>query len=252
MKTPNGPSVLVVDDDPIIRNLLQHYFSKEGLHVLTAEDGTAMRQVLANNPVDLVLLDLMLPEEDGLALTRYCRERSDIPIIILTSKSHTIDRIVGLEMGADDYIVKPFEPREVLARIRTVLRRHSRTAAPVPTVPTVATVPSAPTAAEILHFAGWRFDLSQFKLSSPQGHTIRLTKGEASLLLVFLRNPARVITRDHLLALTRNDDSGPYDRGIDVLVSRLRRKLDDDSTNPRFIKTVRGVGYLFAAAVERV
>lgn len=246
MTAATGVRVLVVDDDPIIRDLLQHYLSKEGLHVHTVADGAAMRQILTTMTVDLVLLDLMLPEEDGLTLTRYFRERSNLPIIILTSKGDPIDRIVGLEMGADDYIVKPFEPREVLARIRSVLRRHATALQPSPPAS-----PAALPAEQLLRFADWCFDLAQYRLLSPHGTPVKLTKGETDLLLTFLRRPHQVITRDQLLTFTRNSELGPYDRGIDVQISRLRRKLEDDPANPRLIKTIRGIGYLFAASVTR-
>ena len=248
--------ILVVDDDPVIRDLLKEYLSNESYHVTTAGNGMEMRRVMAETPVDLVLLDLMMPGEDGLTLTRYFREHSDVAIIILTSKSDAVDRVVGLEMGADDYISKPFDLREILARIRSVLRRHN--AASTEVVPEIDAelkpqprLPGSNTTINTLCFSGWELNLDLCQLLSPQNEEIPLTKGEYQLLLAFLEHPKRVLTRNELLDITHNDEIGPYDRGIDIQVSRLRRKLGDDPTNPELIKTVRGIGYALATVVTK-
>jgi len=232
--------ILVVDDQRETSDVVRDYLIGEGYRVSIAEDGTRMRRVLAQSHADLIILDLMLPGEDGLTLARSLRsEQPAVGIIILTGRSDTIDRIVGLEMGADDYLPKPFHLRELLARIKSVLRRvHAR----------IGDQPSA--ARSHAHFAGWNFDLSSRELQSPSGTEVRLTAGEFDLLATFVRNANQVLSRDRLLDLTRNREAGPFDRTIDVLVGRLRRKLDDTSQNPTLIKTVRGGGYMFTPAVK--
>lgn len=230
--------ILVVDDEPAICELVHSYLSAEGFRVSTAGDGEAMRRVMASTPVDLVILDLMLPGQDGFTLTRYLREHSDVGIIILTGKGATVDRVVGLEMGADDYLAKPFDLRELLARVRSVLRRagasHKRANADT-----------------IVRFAGWRMDFSTRRLFSPGNIDTPLTTGEFDLLAVFVNHPNRVLSRDELLDLTRGRAAGPFDRTIDVQVGRLRQKIEPDAQQPTFIKTVRGAGYLFTPPVER-
>jgi two-component system OmpR family response regulator len=231
--------ILVVDDQQEICDLVQDYLTSEGYRVSTAHDGPGMRRVLSQAPVDLVILDLMLPGEDGLTLARALRSDSGIGIIILTGRGETVDRIIGLEMGADDYLPKPFHLRELLARVKSVLRRvQSRTGdSPSP-------------ARSRAQFAGWHLDLSSRELLSPTGEEIRLTTGEFDLLTAFVNNANQVLSRDRLLDLARNREAGPFDRTIDVQVGRLRRKLEDDPQNPNLIKTVRGSGYIFTPPVD--
>jgi len=231
--------ILVVDDQKEICDVVQEYLTGEGYRVSTASDGSGMRRVLGQSHVDLVILDLMLPGEDGLTLARGLRDESGIGIIILTGRGETVDRIIGLEMGADDYLPKPFHLRELLARVKSVLRRvQSRTGEPSQTARTRA------------RFAGWDLDLSSRELISPAGQEVRLTTGEFDLLAAFVNNPNQVLSRDRLLDLARNREAGPFDRTIDVQVGRLRRKLEDDPQNPSLIKTVRGSGYIFTPTVE--
>ena len=231
--------ILVVDDQKEICDVVQEYLTGEGYRVSTAHDGTGMRRVLGQHHIDLVILDLMLPGEDGLTLARSLRNESGIGIIILTGRGETVDRIIGLEMGADDYLPKPFHLRELLARVKSVLRRvQSRVGEPGQPVRTNA------------RFAGWSLDLSSRELLSPVGQQVRLTTGEFDLLAAFVNNPNQVLSRDRLLDLARNREAGPFDRTIDVQVGRLRRKLEDDPQNPSLIKTVRGSGYIFTPTVE--
>jgi two-component system OmpR family response regulator len=231
--------ILVVDDQKEICEVVQQYLSSEGYRVSVAYDGTGMRRVMGQNAIDLVILDLMLPGEDGLTLARQLREESGVGIIILTGRGETVDRIIGLEMGADDYLPKPFHLRELLARVKSVLRRvQSRTGEP------------SQAARSHARFAGWSLDLSSRELTSPQGQEVRLTTGEFDLLAAFVNNPNQVLSRDRLLDLARNREAGPFDRTIDVQVGRLRRKLEEDPQNPSLIKTVRGSGYIFTPTVE--
>jgi two-component system phosphate regulon response regulator OmpR len=199
-----------------------------------------MRRAL-ERPTDLILLDLVMPGEDGLTLAREVRARSQVPIIILSGKGDTIDRVVGLELGADDYIAKPFHLREVLARIKTVLRRAESDLA--------REGGSRPSAGDVLTFDGWRLDPARRELRAPDGRLVELTSSEFSLLLVFVRHPQRVLTRDQIMDLTKGHDWSPLDRSIDNQVRRLRRKIEASPEEPRVIKTVRGAGYQFACAV---
>jgi len=231
--------LLVVDDQREICDVIQDYLSGEGYRVSTAHDGAGMRRALAQSPVDLVILDLMLPGEDGLMLARSLRDESNVGIIILTGRGETVDRIIGLEMGADDYLPKPFHLRELLARVKSVLRRVSN-----------RTVERAPAPRSKARFAGWNLDLSSRELFSPAGREVRLTTGEFDLLAAFVNNANQVLTRDRLLDLARNREAGPFDRTIDVQVGRLRRKLEDDPQRPSMIKTVRGTGYIFTPTVD--
>jgi DNA-binding response OmpR family regulator len=232
--------ILVVDDQKEICDVVQEYLTGEGYRVSTANDGNGMRRVLGQSHVDLVILDLMLPGEDGLTLARGLRDESGIGIIILTGRGETVDRIIGLEMGADDYLPKPFHLRELLARVKSVLRRvQSRTGEP-----------GQSSARSHAQFAGWSLDLSSRELMSPGGEEVRLTTGEFDLLAAFVNNPNQVLSRDRLLDLARNREAGPFDRTIDVQVGRLRRKLEEDPQNPTLIKTVRGSGYIFTPTVE--
>jgi two-component system OmpR family response regulator len=238
--------VLVVDDELRIRTMLRRYFVEEGFKVSDAGDGADMRAVLEREAIDLVLLDLMMPGEDGLSLTRYIRQRSEIPIIILTGKGDLIDRVAGLETGADDYITKPFELREILARIRTVMRRAGQRTAPATTVSGSA---SGENASEVLVFEGWRLDLLRRELRRLNGELVPLTAGEFELLCVFVRHPNRVLNRDQVIDLVKGREWAAYERGVDTQVMRLRKKVETDPSNPSLIKTVRGAGYVFAAAV---
>lgn len=238
MKTTGN--LLVVDDQKEICEVVEQYLSSEGYRVSVAHDGEGMRRVMAQQAIDLVILDLMLPGEDGLALARQLRETSNLGIIILTGRGETVDRIIGLEMGADDYLPKPFHLRELLARVKSVLRRvSSRMGEEKPT--------GTPSRAR---FAGWQLDLATRELMSPQGEEVRLTTGEFDLLAAFVNNANQVLSRDRLLDLARNREAGPFDRTIDVQVGRLRRKLESDAQNPTIIKTVRGTGYIFTPSVE--
>jgi two-component system, OmpR family, response regulator len=241
------PHILVVDDDPMIRSLLRRYLVGEGLRVSEAIDGAGIRAALAHGPVHAVLLDLVMPGEDGLSLARMIRQRSNVPIIMLTGKGELIDRVVGLESGADDYITKPFELRELLARIRAVIRRTGPQ--PVPELATTSTAPTAP--GEILSFEGWTLDLVKRELRDPAGGEILLTAGEFELLRVFASHPNRVLSRDRLIELVKGRDWASFDRAIDTQVGRLRKKIEADPANPTLIKTVRGGGYIFAAAVRQ-
>jgi DNA-binding response OmpR family regulator len=231
--------ILVVDDQQEICDVVQDYLSGEGYRVSTAHDGAGMRRALAQSRVDLIILDLMLPGEDGLTLARSLRDESNIGIIILTGRGETVDRIIGLEMGADDYLPKPFHLRELLARVKSVLRRVTSRTADKASAPRLKA-----------RFAGWNLDLSSRELFSPDGREVRLTTGEFDLLAAFVNNANQVLTRDRLLDLARNREAGPFDRTIDVQVGRLRRKLEDDPQRPSMIKTVRGTGYIFTPTVE--
>ena len=231
--------ILVVDDHAEIREMLQTYLTQQGYRVSVAADGTNLRRTIDQESVDLVILDLMLPGEDGLSLTRYLREHFDVAIIILTGRGEIVDRIVGLELGADDYIAKPFDLRELLARTKSVLRRANKSASAV----------EEPQ--QKVLFAGWALELDTRQLYSPQGSEVPLTTGEFELLVGFVNHPNKVLSRDELLDLTRNRKATPFDRSIDVQVGRLRRKIETNPDRPSIIKTVRGAGYVFATKVER-
>lgn len=237
MDTP--PCILVVDDDREIRTLLAEYLDANQFRTLTAGDGATMWRTLDGARVDLIVLDLTLPGEDGLTLCRNLRARSGLPVIMLTARSEPIDRIVGLEMGADDYMSKPFEPRELVARIRNVLRR-TRSLPPNLEAP----------AARRMSFGSWILDLGARHLLDPEGMVIMLSGAEFRLLKVFLDHPNRVLNRDQLLNLTKGHDADPFDRSIDLQVSRLRQKLGDDAKAPHLIKTLRNEGYLLAVPVS--
>jgi DNA-binding response OmpR family regulator len=231
--------ILVVDDQQEICDLVREYLSDEGFRVSTANDGAGLREEMARGPVDLVILDLVLRGEDGLQLARELRSQSDIGIIMLTGRGETVDRIIGLEMGADDYLSKPFHLRELLARVRSVLRRGASRGGDKSTAPRAR-----------IRFAGWNLDLASRELVSPSGEEVRLTTGEFELLAAFVSNANQVLSRDRLLDLSRHREAGPFDRTIDVQVGRLRRKLEEDPKNPTMIKTVRGGGYIFTPPVE--
>lgn len=229
--------ILVVDDDPELRQLLHEYFSGWGYTVLLASDGAQMQEQLSRQNVDLVILDLMLPGEDGLALCRNLRIKSSMPILMLTASGDEVNRIIGLEMGADDYIHKPFIPRELLARVKNILRRSGE-----------AGGHAAP--ARALHFANWILDLNAHHLVDAAGVVVSLSSGEFRLLKALADNPNRVLSRDQLLEVFSNREAAPFDRTIDVMISRLRRRLCDDGEEP-LIKTVRNEGYMLNTHVER-
>ncbi|OGA55570.1 MAG: DNA-binding response regulator [Betaproteobacteria bacterium RIFCSPLOWO2_12_FULL_65_14] len=231
--------ILIVDDDAETRSLLQAYLHKRGYRVTTTADGRGLRRALDSARPDLVVLDLMLPGADGLALCRDLRTRSSVPIIMLTARGEEADRIAGLETGADDYLSKPFNPRELVARIKSVLRRVRRSPANL-----------EPEPVQSYRFAGWTLELAARKLTSPAGVAELLSRTEFRLLRVLLEHPDRVLTREQLIELMVSRDAGPFDRAIDVQVSRLRQRLREDAREPRIIKTRRGAGYVLAAQVE--
>lgn len=231
--------ILIVDDDAEIRSLLSKYLLKNGLRVTAVADGRAMWQALDAGRIDLIVLDLMLPGDDGLTLCRTLRAKSsDIPVIMLTARGEETDRIVGLEMGADDYLAKPFSARELLARIKAILRR-------------ARSLPQnlRPDSARRIRFADWVLDTVQRQLISAEGVVTPLAGVEYRLLRIFLNHPNRVLNRDQLVDLTQGKEADPLDRSIDVQVGRLRHRLRDDPREPRLIKTVRGEGYVLAVAV---
>ena len=233
------PSVIVVDDDQALRDLLTRYLGEQGFEVTGAEDGVALDRVLEEGvQPDVILLDLMMPGEDGLSIARRLRNTLSVPIIMLSARGEDIDRIVGLEVGADDYLPKPFNPRELLARIRAVLRRYETnetTSAPPPNV--------APVANEVEQGA-FRIDLDMHSLTI-DGSPVSLTEGEFQLLRVFMEQPRRLLSRDTLMDLLKGYDRSPFDRSIDVRMTRLRRKIEPDPSQPRHLLTIRGEGYVF-------
>jgi len=226
--------VLIVEDDRQVRETVADYLSTHGYEVAQAADGAAMRKALGAELPDLVLLDVRLPGEDGLALARWLRERHDVAIIMLTAAGEVIDRVVGLEVGADDYIGKPFDLRELLARMKSVLRRAEKSRAQ----------PAAGASRRVL-FGTCQLDLDRHQLIGASGEDIALTAMEFDLLRAFAEHPNRVLSRDQLLTLTRNREWEPFDRSIDIRIARLRRKIEDDPDNPKTIKTIRGSGYIF-------
>ena len=232
-------SILIVDDDPEIRRLLVDYLARNGFDAVSARDGREMWQALERHAIDLVVLDLMLPDTDGLTLCRDLRAKSNLPVLMLTARGEETERIIGIEMGADDYLVKPFNPRELLARIKSILRR------------TRALPPNLrPEPARYLCFSGWSLDTASRLLSAPDGVATPLSGGEYRLLRILLDHPNRVLNRDQLTELIHGREAEAYDRAIDVQISRLRQRLRDDSREPQLIKTVRGEGYVLASIVE--
>ena len=231
--------ILIVDDDTEIRTLLSQYLHKNGYKTSVAADGKAMWTVVSRSKVDLIVLDLMLPGDDGLTLCRKLRSESDTPVIMLTARGEETDRIVGLEMGADDYLAKPFNPRELLARIKSVLRRTR-------SLPRNLRDDDA----RAFAFSGWRLDSIARHLISPQGVVTPLSGAEYQLLRIFLGHPNHVLSRDQLMLLAKGREADPLDRSLDLQVSRLRQRLGDAPSDPQIIKTVRGEGYVLAVAVE--
>ena len=236
------PHVLALDDDPAIRQLVCDYLSENELRVTAVANGKEFDATLARETIDLVVLDLRLQGEDGMQIARRLREASAIPILMLTGRADEADRVMGLELGADDYLTKPFSPRELLARIRALLRRARAQ----------ATVAEAIAQVRAYRFGSWELNIGLRKLKSAQGRAVDLTNGEFSLLAAFVSAPQRILSREQLLDLSRLHNAEVYDRSIDVQILRLRRKIEDDPANPRFIKTERGAGYLFDAAVDPV
>ncbi|MEQ9519417.1 MAG: response regulator [Parvibaculum sp.] len=232
------PHLLIVDDDREIRDLLKRFFIKHGFRVTLADDGKACMAALETGRFELVVLDVMMPGEDGLSVCRRIRANSTMPIIMLTAMGEETDRIIGLEIGADDYLPKPFNPRELLARVRAILRRAEPTR-------------DAPVSDGLFSFSGWRIDPRARRVTDPAGEPVELTSGEFDLLIAFAERPNRVLSRDHLLDITKGREAMPFDRSIDVQLSRLRRKIEPDQSSPQFIKTIRGGGYMFTANVER-
>lgn len=247
MNHPNAaPHILVVEDNTEIRELVLRLLQREGFRAAGASDGKAMRKAMADGAFDLVLLDLMLPGEDGLSLCRTLRATSRIPVIMLTAKGEEIDRVVGLELGADDYMAKPFSSRELIARIRAVLRRTNGNDHATP----AAHEEAAGDAGDYL-FGRWRFDINRRELVRDGDLHVPLSTGEFDLLNVLVQRPQRVLTRDQLLDLARGRAAQAFDRSMDTQISRLRKKLEDDPSDPQIIKTIWGGGYMFAPAVQR-
>jgi two-component system OmpR family response regulator len=233
--------ILVVDDDPALRAMIADYLADQNVRVSTAADSREMARLLASGGVDLMVLDLKLGDEDGFEIVRSLRVDSDLPIIVLTGqRREEVDRIIGLELGADDYLTKPFSLRELLARIRSVLRRSELK----------AQRPSQDMKRMRYRFVGWELSVHSRRLTSPSGEVVPLTRGEFALLTAFLQSPQRVLSREHLLAVSRVHDNEVFDRSIDIQVLRLRRKIEADPANPELIKAERGAGYIFSAPVE--
>ena len=230
-----SPLILIVDDDKALRDLLQRYLGEQGFSTAVVADGEAMKSWLADHEPDLVVMDLMLPGEDGLSLTRHLRASTRLPVLILSAKGEDIDRIVGLEIGADDYLAKPFNPRELVARIRAVLRRNS---------PPAKEKEASGTNNNLYRFGPYVLNMQNYSLQR-DGKEIALTSGEISLLALLAQHPNHVLTRDHLIDLLKGYDRSPFDRSIDVRITRLRHKIEDDPKHPHYIRTVWGKGYLF-------
>ncbi len=239
--TSSTNHILVVDDDPRIRQMLSRYFEEEGYFVSTAADGHEMKSHLRQKDIDIILLDLSLPGgQDGLDLAREVRSQSDVPIMMLTGRDDVVDRIIGIEIGADDYVAKPFHLREVHARLKSILRRRQ----PAPGKNEV-------TGDKVMRFEGWTLNLSRRQLLTADGTEVELTTGEFDMLAAFLQNAGRVLTRDFLMDFTRGRQLEAFDRTIDAQIVRLRRKVEADPGNPQLIKAVRGVGYIFTGRVDQ-
>lgn len=239
------PSILVLDDDPDILDEVCEALSEEGFDTLRAASNAELKTLTEKNSVDLFILDLTLPDGSGLDLAKEIRQESDVGIIIITGKSSETDRVVGLEIGADDYVTKPFSPRELLARVRSVLRRTKGSSYP-------GEPKKAAEDRKIVEFSGWRLDLASYHLSSANGEEVPLTTAEFELLRIFVESPNRVHSRDYLLDSIHGREWAGYDRGIDGLVSRLRKKIMPEHGSPEFIKTVRGAGYMFTPKIEQL
>jgi two-component system OmpR family response regulator len=236
------PHVLALDDDPSIRSLVSDYLAENDFRVTAVATGKELSAVMGRETVDLVVLDVRLQGEDGMQIARKLRESSGIPILMLTGRAEEADRVMGLELGADDYLTKPFSPRELLARIRALLRRANAH----------ATVADAIAKVRAYRFSGWELNVGLRKLKDPAGEAVEITNNEFSLLAAFLSAPQRILSRDQLLDLSRLHNAEVYDRSIDVQILRLRRKIEADPAHPTFIVTERGAGYVFSAQVEIV
>ena len=239
----NKTQILVVDDDAKLRDLLVDFLTQHGYHVKCAADGDEMFRTLETFACDLIVLDVMMPGADGLELCRQLRKTSDVPVIMLTAMGDDVDRIIGLEVGADDYMCKPFNPRELLARVKAITRRIGVQS---------STKDVKKSDASIYQFGHWRLNTLSRQLLSTDGIEVMLSSGEYRLLLLFLERPNRTLSRDFLLDALSQREAGPYDRSIDIQVSRLRHKIEDNAKQPNYIKTVRGGGYIFAQSVEQV
>ncbi len=235
-----APHIVVIDDDPSVGHLIHEYLSSHDLRVSVGQSGRDLNALLEREAIDLVLLDLKLPGEDGMQIARALRERATVPIILLTGRAEEADRVMGLELGADDYITKPFSPRELLARVRAVLRRYQ----------IQATLPERDSSRRAFRFAGWELNLRSRRLRSPDGADVELSNGELSLLAALCGAPRRVLSREQLLSLSRLHEAEVYDRSIDVQILRLRRKIEADPAQPALIVTQRGAGYLLDAEVQ--
>jgi len=240
MNIPAKPHILVIDDDISVCDLVAEYLSRNDMRVTAGASGREMFEVLEREAIDLVLLDLKLPGEDGMQLARVLRERANVPIVLLTGRNEEADRVMGLELGADDYVTKPFSPRELLARVRAVLRRYQ----------VQATLPERDSARRAFRFSGWELNLRTRRLLSPEGKPVELSNGEFSLLSAFCRAPERVLTREQLLSMSRLHEAEVYDRTVDSQVRRLRTRIEPDPAHPVLIVTERGAGYRFASKVE--
>jgi two-component system, OmpR family, response regulator len=239
----SAPHIAIVDDEPDITQLLAGYFGAQGFRCSQWPSGSALLDAMRTDPAELVLLDLGLPGEDGFAIARRLREHWRCGLVIVTGRGDAVDKVVGLEIGADDYVTKPFDLRELLARVKAVLRRVQPAAAE-------RIAPAAASARERWRFADWLLDVASRTLRAPDGREVALTTGEFDLLCVFARHAGRVLTRDFLLEHTRGREAGPFDRTIDVQIGRLRRKLEEDAAQPRVIKSVRGAGYVLVPPVQ--
>lgn len=239
-----GSVILVVEDDPDMRETVCTALVREGYRVKEAEDGHGMRRVLKQWPVDMVILDLVLPGESGLDLARELRNTSDIPLIMLTGKDNVIDKVVGLEIGADDYITKPFHARELIARISTVLRRTGLNSGSADRKPGEAS-------SNLIRFGDWKLDLYGQRLTGAGGEAVILTSYEFQVLSVLAQRPGKALSRDQIMDLVADREWNPFDRSIDVLIGKIRKKLGDDPRDPKFIRTVRNAGYIFVAPVDR-
>ena len=243
-------TILLVDDDIEICVLLKKFLENSQFIVLTAHDGIEMKAILDRDPVDLIVLDLMLPGEDGISLCKYVQANKPLPVIMCSAVGEETDRIIGLEVGADDFIAKPFNPRELVARIRAILRRSGQGRGKVePDTP----VSTPQTARAGYHFAGWCFDMNTHQLlSETKDEVIELSANEVALLSIFLKNPQRVLSRDRLLDATKHRDATPFDRSIDMQISRLRQKIEENPKKPKLIKTIRGGGYTFTLSADQI
>jgi two-component system OmpR family response regulator len=236
------PHVLALDDDPAVRRLVAEYLGENDIRVTAVANGAELAVAMGREVVDAVILDVRLQGEDGMHIARRLRDESGIPILMLTGRAEEADRVMGLELGADDYLTKPFSPRELLARVRALLRRAKAQ----------ATVADAIAKARAYRFAGWELNIGLRRLKSPKGEAVELTNGEFRILAAFLAAPQRILTRDQLLELSRVHNAEVYDRAVDIQILRLRRKIEKDPARPQFIKTERGAGYVFSVEVDVV